>query len=162
MASVLLLLAIIFATGYIVDFALGRMLDIGSYEVVVHSDIPPAGGEQASEMPLLDYCDLANHPEKYDGKKVRVSATLYFMMHGYKFMDKACLGDEKETAVLLDGDHEARLAKEMGVEEYNPWSFPQIVATGKFTRVTPNRKSDTVADNSHLIFEMDAVERVIK
>ena len=158
----LLLLAIIFTTGYILEFGLGRTLESGPYEVAVQSDIPSADGEQTSEMPLLDYCDLANYPENYDGKKVRVSATLYFMMHGYKFMDKACLGDEKEMAVLLDGDHEARLAKEMGVEEYNPWSFPHIVARGKFSRVTPSRKSDAVADNSHLIFEMHAVERVIK
>lgn len=84
------------------------------------------------------------------------------MMHGYKFMDKACLGDEKETAVILDGDDEARLAKEMGLDdEYHPWNFPKIVATGKFKRVMPNRKSDTVAHNSFLIFEMETVESVI-
>jgi|GEM_PF-3108763 len=118
--------------------------------------------QQLPETPPLEYCELANHPEKYDGQTVRVSATLYFMMHGYKFMDKGCLGDDKETAVLLDGEHEAKLAKEMGMDEYIPWNFPEIVATGKFRRVTPNRKSDTVADNSNLIFEMETVERVIK
>ena len=114
------------------------------------------------DQPPIQYCELADHPEKYDGQTVRVRATLYFMMHGYKFMDKACLGDKKETAVILNSDHEAKLAQEMGVEEYNSWSSPTIVATGKFTRVAPNRKSDTVADNSHLIFEMESVERVVK
>ncbi len=112
--------------------------------------------------PPLPYFELANHPEKYDGQTVRVAATLYFMMHGYKFMDKDCLGNDKETAVLLNADHEAKLAKETGSEEYNPWGFPKIIATGKFKRVTPSRNSDSVADNSDLIFEMEHVESVIK
>ena len=126
---------------------------------------PPNTNQQApvsANIPSINYCDLADEPEKYDGQTIRVTATLYFMMHGYKFMDRACLADEKETAVLLNSEHEAKLAREMGMEEYNPWNFPRIVATGKFNRVTPNRKSDSVADNSNLIFEMKTVERVIK
>lgn len=119
-----------------------------------------AAPQQSPEPPALEYCELANHPEKYDGQTVRVSATLYFTMHGYKFMDRACLGDEKETAVLINGEHEAKLAKEMGMDEYNPWSFPKIIAIGKFKRVKPKRKSDSVEDNSNLIFEMEHVERV--
>jgi hypothetical protein len=118
--------------------------------------------EAPKAAPPLPYCELANHPEKYDGQTVRVTATLYFMMHGYKFMDKNCLGDEKETAVLLNAEHEAKLAGETGSEEYNPWSFPTIIATGKFRSVTPSRKSDSVEDNSDLIFEMEVVEGVIK
>jgi len=115
----------------------------------------------STETPPIDYCELVNHPERYDGQTVRVSATLYFMMHGYKFMDRACLGNEKETAVILNARHEAKLAKEMGMDEYIPWNFPKIIATGKFKRVTPNRESDAVEDNSDLIFEMDDVEKVI-
>jgi hypothetical protein len=115
----------------------------------------------STETPPIDYCELANHPERYDGQAVRVSATLYFMMHGDKFMDRACLGDEKETAVILNAKHEAKLAKAMGMDEYVPWPFPKIIATGRFKRVIPNRKSDAVEDNTDLIFEMDDVERVI-
>jgi hypothetical protein len=114
------------------------------------------------DQPPIQYCELADHPEKYDGQTVRVRATLYFMMHGYKFMDESCLGDEKETAVLLNAEHEAKLAKEAGSEEYNPWSFPTVIAKGKFRRVTPNRRSDSVADNSYLIFEVETIEGVIK
>jgi hypothetical protein len=83
-------------------------------------------------------------------------------MHGYKFMDKDCLGDEKETAVVLNESHEAKLAREIGMEEYHPWSSPKIIATGKFRRVTPTRRSDSVEDNSDLIFEMEDVEGIIK
>ena len=118
--------------------------------------------QQSPQPAPLEYCELANHPENYDGQTVRVSATLYWMMHGYKFMDRACSGDEKETAVLLSREHQLKMAKEMGMDEYNPGSFPKIVATGRFKRVMPNRKSDTVADNSYPIFEMENVERVVE
>lgn len=136
---------------------------------VACSPVSPIKTDEAAKAPPLSYCELANHPEKlanhpekYDGQTVRVTATLYFMMHGYKFMDKNCLGNEKETAVLLNAEHDAQLARETGSEEYNPWSFPTIIATGKFRRVTPSRDSDSVADNSNLIFEMEVVEGVIK
>lgn len=129
---------------------------------VACSPVSPIKTDEAAKAPPLPYCELANHPEKYDGQTVRVTATLYFMMHGYKFMDKNCLGNEKETAVLLNAEHDAQLARETGSEEYNPWSFPTIIATGKFSRVTPSRESDSVADNSSLIFEMEVVEGVIK
>lgn len=129
---------------------------------VACSPVSPSKTDEAAKAPPLPYCELANHPEKYDGQTVRVTATLYFMMHGYKFMDKDCLGEEKETAVLLNAEHEAKLARETGSEEYNPWSFPTIIATGKFRSVTPSRKSDSVEDNLELIFEMEVVEGVIK
>lgn len=130
---------------------------------VACSPVSRSETDDAPEAPRpIPYCELANHPEKYDGQTVRVTANLYFMMHGYKFMDKDCPGDEKETAVILNAAHEAKLAKETGSEEYNPWSFPRIIATGKFKRVTPSRKSDSVADNSDLIFEMDVIEGVIR
>jgi len=123
-----------------------------------------------TEQTPIQYCDLANHPELYDGQTVRVTATLYFMMHGFKFMDKACLGDEKETAVIFNPAHQREVVKKLakatggsaaGADEFNPWNFPKIIATGKFSRVTPSHKSDTVADNSNLLFEIDEVEQVL-
>jgi hypothetical protein len=147
-------------------FVAMRKLSLGAVSavVVIISVACSAVRHSGAELvpPPLQYCEIANHPEKYDGQRVRVIATLYFMMHGYKFMDRDCPGDEKETAVLLNGAHEAKLARETGADEYNPWSFPKIIATGKFSRVKPSRKSDSVADNSDLIFEMDEVEGIIK
>jgi hypothetical protein len=120
------------------------------------------------QQPPIPYCDLANHPEVYDGRAIRVTATLYFMMHGFKFMDRACLSDEKETAVIFSPGHESqifnKLAKETGAassDDFNPWSFPKIIATGRFNRVTPSRKSTSVADNSNLLFEIVEVEQVL-
>ena len=120
------------------------------------------------QTPPRQYCEVANHPEVFDGQTIRVSATLYFMKHGFKFMDRACLSNEKETAVIFSPGHESqifdKLAKGTGAanaDDFNPWSFPKIIATGKFSRVTPSRKSDSVADNSNLLFEMVEVEQVL-
>jgi hypothetical protein len=48
------------------------------------------------------------------------------------------------------------------MDEYDPWNFPQIVATGTFKRVTPSRRSDANTDNLSMIFEIENIERVIK
>ena len=119
-----------------------------------------------SELPILSYCELANNPEKYDDKTVRVSAKLWFFIHGFKFLDKNCYAIEKETAVTFAAEREneifAKLAKATGATEYNPWVFPEIVAVGKFSRVKPSRRSDSMADNAYLQFEILEIEKASK
>ena len=122
--------------------------------------------DNPSELPILAYCDLANNPEKYDGKIVRVSAKLWFFIHGFKFLDKNCYAIEKEAAVAFAAGREdeifAKLARETDATEYNPWVFPEIVAVGRFSRVKPSRKSDSMADNAHLQFEILEIEKASK
>ncbi len=116
-----------------------------------------------SELPILAYCELANNPEKYDGKIVRVSAKLWFFIHGFKFLDKNCYAVEKEAAVTFAAGREdeifAKIAKDTESAEYNPWTFPEIVAVGKFSRVKPSRKSDSMVDNAYLQFEILEIEK---
>ena len=125
-----------------------------------HSDL----ADGVAEQPILAYCELANNPEKYDGKVVRVSARLWFMRHGYSFYSRNCEGETKQTAVVFRNDEsgeriEARIAQETGLNEYNPWGFPEIIASGKFSRVQPSRKSDSMEDNTYLHFELSEVEK---
>lgn len=120
-----------------------------------------------SELPILAYCELANNPEKYDGKVVRVSGKLWFFTHGYFFLNKNCESEEKQTAVILpDGEQGMtildKITKDTRLTEYNPWDFPEIIAVGKFRRVKPARKSDSVEDNVYLHFEIVAVEKATK
>ena len=116
-----------------------------------------------TQQPILAYCELANNPEKYDGKVVRVSARLWFMIHGYSFLDKNCDGETKQTGVVLDSlAIEDKIAKGLGSAEYNPWVFPEIIAVGKFTRVEPSRESDSLVDNTYLRFEIIDVEKAAK
>ncbi|MGI8470123.1 MAG: hypothetical protein ACR2N3_16910 [Pyrinomonadaceae bacterium] len=44
----------------------------------------------SADLPILSYCELANNPEKYDGKIVRLSATLEMGIEGSWFDDANC------------------------------------------------------------------------
>ena len=115
-----------------------------------------------TQQPILAYCELANNPERYDGKVVRVSARLWFIMHGYSFQDKNCAGDAKQTGVVITSPAMEQIAKHLGTPEYNVWDLPEIIAVGKFTRVEPSRESDSVVDNTYLRFEVIRVENAAK
>ncbi len=121
----------------------------------------------STEEPILAYCELANNPEKYDGKIVRVSAKLWFMIHGYSFFSRNCDGERKQTAVIFPDNErgfeiENKIAKDVGLTEYNPWSLPEVIAVGKFTRVEPSRESDSLSANTYLHFEILDVEKASK
>ena len=116
-----------------------------------------------TQQPILAYCELANNSEKYDGKVVRVSTRLWFMMHGYSFQDKNCDGEAKQAGVVLPSlAIEDQIAKHLGSAEYNVWEFPEIIAVGRFSRVEPSRESDSVVDNTYLRFEIIKVEKAAK
>ena len=143
---------------------------LGAYSVSLATPGPasPSAGlaEGASDRPILAFCELANNPEKYDGKIVRVSARLWYAKHGYFFLSKNCDGDARQAAVTVPGDGrwqqiESKIAKDLGLADanYTPWEFPEIIAVGKFSSVEPSRKSDATLDNTHLLFELIEVER---
>lgn len=48
------------------------------------------GETDSTNLPILTYCELANNPEKYDGKIVRLSAKLYIGLEGSWFADPNC------------------------------------------------------------------------
>jgi hypothetical protein len=125
-------------------------------------DPPSSYPESTDNLPILAYCEIANNPAKYDGKIVRVSARLLFMIHGYFFLDKNCYGGDKQTAVRYEAEFDdemlRKVAKEAGDEEFIPGRFPDIIAVGRFTRVTPTRESDSMWDNSELRFEILKIE----
>jgi hypothetical protein len=114
-------------------------------------------------LPILAYCEIANNPAKYDGRLIRISAKLYFATHGYFFLDKNCDDGDQQTAAKYDaelGDEMLqKVAREAGDEEFIPWRFPDIIAIGRFSRVTPTRQSDSTWDNSVLRFEILKIER---
>ena len=118
------------------------------------------------DLPILAYCELVNNPEKYDGKIVRLSATLYQNMHGIKFLDKNCYSEEKETAVLFNAERAEKIvdkiAQEIQAEKFVYWGEPKMIVVGKFSRVMPTRKSTSMEDNSYLHFEIYEVEKASK
>jgi hypothetical protein len=117
-----------------------------------------------TEMAQLSVCDLANNPEKYNGRTVRVKAKLFFFIHGFSFIDPNCADEKKQIGVIFNEKHslqiEDKLNKEAKPNDYG-YGMPIIVATGKFDQVTPSRKSDSLIDNVYLRFEIYEIEKVI-
>ena len=161
-----LILLITFALGIATAFLrLNRFEQSNAKPETVY--LPSQKSDIPAEQQILAYCELANNPEKYDGKVVRVSARLWFMIHGHSFTDKNCDGETKQAAVIFPEGERGfemfnKIAKDTGLAEYNPWDFPEIIAVGKFSRVEPTGKSDSMENNTYLHFEILDVEKASK
>lgn len=62
--------------------------------LVLAGSLPAKAQNQAStsqqESQAVDFCNLVRHPERYDGKKVKVTATYFSDLEGAIFFDDAC------------------------------------------------------------------------
>lgn len=117
------------------------------------------------EMPILAYCELANNPEKYNGKVVRVRAKLNHFIHGPFFADDNCADSGKTTAVIfspkLENEIINKLKSKTKSEKFSFWDA-EIIAVGKFSRVKPTQESDALVDNIDLRFEILEIEQGFK
>ncbi|HEX8920420.1 MAG TPA: hypothetical protein VF766_03015 [Pyrinomonadaceae bacterium] len=117
----------------------------------------------ASQLPILDYCELVSNPERYSGKIVRVRARLSGFIHGMVFSDENCLGADNQAAASYypSTAEEIRqtLNRARGSNSSMNWIQPvNIIAIAKFRKVTPSNKSDTVYDTASLQLEIMRVE----
>ena len=124
----------------------------------------PAQERTTSEQPILAFCELANNPDKYSGRTVRVSVTLSGFIHGMVLYDPNCSSIDTQTAVFYNQkareEIEKRLAKVRGSDD---WRIPvTLISTGEFRKVTPSNESDTIYDTAPLQFEIIKVEKVSK
>ena len=121
------------------------------------AETPPAAATGAaseageSVQPVLAYCELVGNPERYDGKVVRVRATMSLSIHGLFFSDVACGGYDQPTAVRLQASPGAKLAAHTPVE---------LIVVGRFEKVTPSMETDSLLDMTPLQFEIMRVEKV--
>jgi hypothetical protein len=115
-----------------------------------------------TEMPILAFCELANNPEKYDGKIMRVSAKLVGYEDGFAFRDLNCYG-EKKAAVLEDGRFYAQttyqIMDKLGKGRYAYSEEIEIIAVVKFNRIKPTGKTYRFIDHAHLLIEIMKVEK---
>jgi len=121
----------------------------------------------ASNLPILDYCELANNPERYSGKVVRVRARLSGFIHGRLFYDENCAGADSRTAVSYHPPTAEEIThilnRARGSDNPMNWLEPvNIIAIGKFEKVTPSNESDTIYDTASLQFEIIRVEKASK
>ena len=128
---------------------------------------PDTDVSAASNLPVLDYCELANNPERYSGKVVRVRARLSVSIHGALFGDEHCAGADKQAAILYHAltaqETTQTLNRARGSDSPANWHEPvDIIAIGKFEKVTPSNASDTIYDTASLQFEITRVEKASK
>lgn len=115
----------------------------------------------STALPILAYCELVNNPARYDGRVVRVRSRLALGIHGLLFLDRACSDWDKQTAVIFnekDLDEIRRVLVEAGGPKHYRYEPLDLVAVGKFKRVTPTGESDSYVDTSPLHFEVLRVE----
>lgn len=128
---------------------------------------PDADISAASDLPILDYCELATNPERYSGKIVRVRARLSGFIHGMVFSDEDCLGADNQAAAFYHqpAAEEIRLAlnRARGSNSSTNWLVPvNIIAVAKFRKVMPSNESDTIYDTASLQLEIMRVEKASK
>jgi hypothetical protein len=137
-----------------------RLSQQPSKEINAQSVQQPA----SSEQPILAFCELANNPDKYSGKLVRVSGTLSGFIHGMVLFDPNCSSIGTQTAVFYNVKNRDEIEKCLEkVRGSDDWRIPvNIITEGEFRRVTPSNQSDTVYDTAPLQFEIKRIEKASK
>ncbi len=125
----------------------------------------PNDKNEDEDLPILAYCELVKNPEKYSGKIVRVSADLYWFMHGYYLADKNCAagGDSARTAIVFDNQNRDRIFQKFneirGKETLDYRDVINMIAVGKFKKVEKSQiSSDSIKDRTLLHFEIKDIE----
>jgi len=137
-----------------------RLSQQPSKEINAQSVQQPA----SSEQPILAFCELANNPDKYSGKLVRVSVTLSGFIHGMVLFDPNCSSISTQTAVFYNIKNRDEIEKSLEkVRGSDDWRIPvNIITEGEFRRVTPSNQSDTIYDTAPLQFEIKRIEKASK
>lgn len=111
-----------------------------------------------SEIPAVNYCDLVNDPQKYDGKIIHIkSVKLYWFMHGYFLANENCSGERDSARTAIDFYEQRqdiiwkKLEEIKGSKNYE---LAEIIAVGRFRYKTQIGNSDHIRDRTNLQFEI--------
>jgi len=121
-------------------------------------------------LPQLDYCELRNQSDRYDGKIVKISAHIGNFGHGYYFDDERCsekiysdLLDDNRTSVKFFEPKAAELTdvmKNMGF--VCCYTKPtNVLAVGRFTRQYPSSFGDPMEYRTSFHFELFSVQPML-
>ena len=120
-----------------------------------------------AKLPPIDYCELRNSPDHFDGKTVKIRAQIANFGHGYYFNDERCsdkvhdeLLDDNRTAVSFYEPQAAKLDDALDQAGFiccygEPTS---IIAVGRFIRQYPSGGSDRMLDRTSFHFELFSFE----
>lgn len=121
------------------------------------------------DLPILNYCELRNNPDKYDGMIIRLRADISSGNHGEYLYDTRCPGDENikdyndATAAVLyiDWKEQRRVTNVRSERTLRPWTDPvNVIAVGKFRKNEPTKDSE-LANNSVFHFVVISLEFAI-
>ncbi|HEX8279701.1 MAG TPA: hypothetical protein VF540_13445 [Segetibacter sp.] len=118
------------------------------------------------DLPILDYCELANNLEKYDGKIVRINAKLYGYTPKPRFLDDNCYGKEKEAVVIFTNKEQSRrIYDNVEIDQMKKandlWlALPKILAVGKFTQIKESQNINSENYGAALKFEVLKLEKI--
>jgi hypothetical protein len=120
--------------------------------------------DSSAELPILSLCELVNNPDKYSGKVVRLSTTLSGFIHGSFVYDPNCVRVDTGTAVFFNPEYKDKIQNDLkqarGSDNFlEPMN---MIAVGKFKKVTPSNQSDTIYDTASLQFEIMRIETASK
>lgn len=117
-----------------------------------------------SELPILDYCELANNQEKYDGKIIRVNSKLYEYIPNPAFLNENCKGletvvlfNEKDFNAILDRTSIDIIHSHKAEDLW--FAMPKIIAVGKFSKNELSENDEKLQDFKFR-FEVINLEKV--
>lgn len=64
--------------------------------------VQPAKPVETADLPILNFCELANNPEKYNGQIVRLGTRMNFGLEGSWFSDSRCPFNDNAEANLAE------------------------------------------------------------
>ena len=107
-------------------------------------------------LPILNYCELRNNADKYDGKIIRLQTEVNTGNHGEFLYDARCPGDEKITTyadataavMYIDWLEQRKTTSIRNGRRTKPWTDPVgVIAVGKFRKNEP-MKGESALDRS--------------
>lgn len=133
-------------------------------KAVIASSSQTQKSNNSAELPILSLCELVNNPDKYSGKVVRLSTTLWALFMGVSFYDPNCVRVDTGTAVFFNPEYKDKIQNDLK-HARGPASFLEpvnMIAVGKFKKVIPSNESDTIYDTAALQFEIMRIETASK
>ncbi len=139
-----------------------------------NSQIPSCSNETSNEnlfesLPVLNYCELRNNPDKYDGKIVRLNTDILSGNHGEYIYDVNCPADEKikdyyaATAAFMyiDRREQKKVTDIRIARSAKPWTDPvNVVTVGKFRKNEFTRNDSGMDRNAEFHFMVISLEIV--
>lgn len=128
--------------------------------------------EKLEDLPVLEYCDLRNNPDKYDEKTVRLKAEIRVGNHGEYLYDERCPADASiktyydATAAIIyknkADEEKIRDIRDKRIENENSrklWTDPvNVTAVGIFRKNNPTERDSGYERNAAFHFVINSIE----